>query len=260
MTNDMPTSPRMPNAGCRMPPEGYIHSVETAGTVDGPGIRFVVFTTGCPLRCLYCHNPDSRNLKDGKLTSAADVVKEISQYADFLKRTGGGVTVSGGEPLYQQDFVTTIFKGCKAMGLHTALDTSGYLGKAVSQSLLDVTDLVLLDIKSFDSETYKKVTNTKLQPTLDFADHLAALGKPMWVRCVLVPGLTDNMDDFDRLADYLKKLGNVQKVEILPFHKMGEAKWKALGYKYELEDTQPPTPEVIQKVQEVFTRRGLSTV
>ena len=240
--------------------EGYIHSVETAGTVDGPGMRFVVFVTGCPMRCLYCHNPDSRNLKDGKLTKAQDLINEITSYSDFLKRTGGGVTISGGEPLFQQKFVTAILKGCKENGLHTAVDTAGYLGKMVRQELLDVTDLFLLDIKSFDPETHEKVTEKKLQPTLDFAQHLASIGKPMWVRCVIVPDLTDDLPTLERLADYLKELCNVEKIEILPFHKMGEAKWEALGLEYKLADTQPPSPELIEQIHEIFSKRGLAVV
>lgn len=250
----------MLNAECRMPTEGYIHSVETAGTVDGPGMRFVVFVSGCPMRCLYCHNPDTRNLKDGKLTDANDLIAEILQYSDFAKLTGGGVTISGGEPMFQQKFVTAILKGCKENGLHTAVDTSGYLGKMVKQELLDVTDLFLLDIKSFDPETHKKVTGKELAPTLDFAQHLADKGKPMWVRCVIVPGLTDNLDHLENLADFLQELGNVEKVEILPFHKMGEVKWKALGLPYELADTEPPAPELIRQIQEIFARRGLNVV
>ena len=257
------------NAICQMPNasptksetlQGYVHSVETGGTVDGPGMRFVIFVTGCPLRCLYCHNPDSRNLKDGKLMRAADLVAEAAQYGDFMKRTGGGVTVSGGEPLFQQAFVTEIFKGCKEHGLHTALDTSGYLGRMVKKELLDATDLVLLDIKSFDPATYEKVTHKKLQPTLDFARTLAEIGKPMWVRCVIVPNLTDNLDDLSRLADFLKDLGNVEKVEVLPFHKMGEPKWQAMGLPYTLADTQPPSPELIAQIHEIFRGRGLSVV
>ncbi|MDD3181810.1 MAG: pyruvate formate-lyase-activating protein [Alphaproteobacteria bacterium] len=240
--------------------EGYIHSVETAGTVDGPGMRFVVFVSGCPMRCLYCHNPDTRNMKDGKLTRAKDLVAEIMEYSDFIKRTGGGVTISGGEPLFQQKFVTAILKGCKEHGLHTAVDTSGYLGKMIKQELLDLTDLFLLDIKSFDPATHEKVTGKKLAPTLDFARHLAAIGKPMWVRCVIVPNLTDDLDVLGKLADFLKELGNVEKVEVLPFHKMGEAKWEALGLTYQLKNTQPPSPDLIQHIHEIFAARGLSVV
>jgi len=238
--------------------EGYVHSVETAGTVDGPGLRFVAFLAGCPMRCLYCHNPDTRHLKAGRLTQAADLVAEIGQYADFLKRTGGGVTLTGGEPLFQHAFVTEVFKGCKELGLHTALDTTGYLGKNVKQALLDVTDLVLLDIKSFNPDIYAKVTGRKLEPTLAFARLLAAQGKSMWVRCVIVPDLTDNLDDLSRLADFLATLGNVEKVEVLPFHKMGEVKWQQLGLPYTLAETQPPSSDLIRAVHALFRDRGLS--
>lgn len=241
------------------PAEGYVHSVVTGGTVDGPGMRFVIFTTGCPLRCLFCHNPDTRVLEHGKLTKAADLVAEAVSYKDFFGKTGG-VTVTGGEPLFQQDFVTEIFKGCKAHGLHSALDTSGYLGKMTKQALLDVTDLVLLDIKSFDTETYRRVTGMNLRTTLDLAERLAEQKKPMWIRCVLVPGLNDDIPTFEKLADYLKTLGNVEKVEILPFHKMGEEKWKALNYKYELSETQPPSPELTEQVRSIFRSRGLAVV
>lgn len=240
--------------------EGFIHSVETAGTVDGPGLRFVVFVTGCPLRCLYCHNPDSRHMRDGKKTTAAEIVAEISKYHDFLIRTNGGVTVSGGEPLLQQDFVTEIFRGCKAMGLSTALDTSGNLGGQVKGELLNVTDLVLLDIKSFDHFAYKKITGVNLQPTLDFAKKLDALRKPMWIRYVLVPGLTDNIDSINGLADFLSGLSSVERVEVLPFHKMGEHKWESLGLAYTLKDTQPPSPELVEKVRGIFALRGLYVV
>ncbi len=240
--------------------EGYVHSVETAGTVDGPGLRFVLFLTGCPLRCLYCHNPDTRHMKDGKLRKASELVAEASRYADFMHKTGGGITISGGEPLMQQDFVTEIFKGCKAAGLHTTLDTSGCFGKNVASELLDVTDLFLLDIKSFDAATYQKVTSGKLEQALDFARLLAEKGKKMWVRCVLVPEVTDDPKAFEALADFLAELGNVERVEILPFHKMGEEKWKELGYDYKLEQTQPPSPEQTDLVRGIFKKRGFDTV
>lgn len=238
--------------------EGFVHSVETAGTVDGPGIRFIVFLSGCPLRCLYCHNPDTRNKSSGTRTRAYKLVKEISEYEDYFKRTGGGVTVSGGEPLIQQDFVTAIFKGCKERGIHTALDTSGWSGSEVQQELLDNTDLVLLDIKSFDPKTYTKVTKQKLAPTLEFAQLLADQKIPTWIRCVLVPGLTDKLDPYEKLADHLVELGNIEKVEVLPFHKMGENKWESLGFKYELGDTEPPSKELVTTVQDIFKKRGLS--
>lgn len=240
--------------------EGYVHSVETAGTLDGPGIRFVVFLTGCPLRCLYCHNPDTRLMKNGTLRKASEIIHEAQEYSDYMGRTGGGITISGGEPLMQQAFVTEIFKGCKKAGIHTALDTSGCIGSSMSQDLLDATDLFLLDIKSFNTKIYKKLTNGRLESTLDFARILAAEGKKMWVRCVIVPDLTDNIDHLTALSEFLNELGNVERVEVLPFHKMGESKWKDLGYDYQLADVQPPSPVKIQLIRNIFTQNDLKTV
>ena len=239
--------------------EGYVHSVETGGAVDGPGLRFVVFLSGCHLRCLYCHNPDTWHLKDGKKTDVADLLKEIALYTNYLKRTGGGVTATGGEPLAQPEFVTALFQGCKSLGLHTALDTNGYLGENATQALLDATDLVMLDIKAFNPDVYKKLTGAELAPTLRFAEHLSAIGKPTWLRYVLVPGWTDDLASIAELAAYAAKL-KMEKVEVLPFHKMGESKWEAMGLPYTLKETEPPSPDLIAQVKEIFVSHGLQTV
>ena len=239
--------------------EGYVHSVETGGAVDGPGLRFVVFLSGCHLRCLYCHNPDTWHMKDGKKTGVAHLLNEIALYAHYLKRTGGGVTATGGEPLAQPEFVTALFQGCKALGLHTALDTNGYLGENASQALLDATDLVMLDIKAFNPEVYKKLTGSELAPTLRFAEHLSAIGKPTWLRYVLVPGWTDDLASIADLAAYAAKL-KMEKVEVLPFHKMGESKWEAMGLPYTLKATEPPSAELVSHVKEIFVSHGLQTV
>lgn len=188
---------------------------------------------------------------------AADLIAEAVSYKDFMQRTGGGVTLTGGEPLYQPDFTREILQGCKRAGLHTALDTSGFVGRRVDPALLDAVDLVLLDIKSFDPQTYKKVTSHKLEPTLEFARLLAERKQPVWIRCVVVPNVTDDVDTYARLADFLVELGNVEKVELLPFHKMGEGKWQALGLDYQHSATPVPTPEDMQAAREVFLRRGL---
>jgi len=238
--------------------QGIIHSIETGGTVDGPGIRFVLFLAGCPLRCLYCHNPDTHDPNRGEKKTVGDLLEEIACYKDFFTRSHGGVTASGGEPLMQAEFVTALFRGCKNMGIHTSLDTSGYLGAKATDELLSVTDLVLLDIKSFDPENYRKVTGVMLQPTLDYAERLARMKIPIWARFVLVPGLTDDFAMIERMADYLAKLGNVERVEVLPFHKMGEPKWKALGLTYALKDTLPPSAEVFEKVKGIFAIQGLA--
>lgn len=239
--------------------EGFVHSVETGGAVDGPGLRFVVFLGGCHLRCLYCHNPDTWHMKDSKKTGVAELLNEILLYSHYLKRTGGGVTATGGEPLSQPEFVTALFQGCKAMGLHTALDTNGFLGDNATDALLDATDLVLLDIKAWDPEVYKKLTGAELAPTLKFAERLSAMGKPTWLRYVLVPGWTDNLQDIYALAEYAAKL-KVEKVEVLPFHKMGEPKWEAMKLPYTLKETEPPSAELTAHVREIFVSHGLKTV
>ena len=238
---------------------GYIHSVESAGTLDGPGIRRVLFLTGCPLKCQYCHNPDTRKMKNGRCTDAFSELREIARNREMLQKMKGGVTISGGEPLVQPDFVATIFEGCRKMGIHTALDTSGYLNEHATDHLLSLTDLVLLDIKSYKPDTYRRVAGVDLQPTIDFAERLAKLGIPVWLRCVLVPGLTDDMDAFGQLALKAQELGNVERVEILPFHKMGEYKWKELGMEYQLFDTPEPTQEQINRARHQFEAVGLDT-
>ena len=240
--------------------DGYIHSVETLGTVDGPGVRYVIFAQGCPLRCLYCHNPDSFKMKAGRFVASGVLLDEIRGMADFLGRARGGVTISGGEPLVQPEFIASILRGCKEMNLHTALDTTGYLGAAATDAMLDDIDLVLLDIKSFDPAIYRRVTGVELQPTLDFARRLDGRGNRMWIRFVLVPGLTDDPANVEGLADFVASLKLVERVEVLPFHKLGEFKWKELQMAYQLGDTQIPTPESIERVHGIFASRGLTVV
>ena len=175
-----------------------------------------------------------------------------------MQASGGGVTISGGEPLLQPQFVREVFRQCQALGIHTTLDTSGFPDFARSQPVLDHTDLVLLDLKSSDPETYHNVTNVSIAPTLYFAKHLSAINKPTWVRFVLVPGLTDDPDNIKGIAQFVATLRSVEKIEILPFHQMGKYKWKAMGYKYLLEDTPTPTPEQIQQAVDIFSSYGLS--
>lgn len=239
---------------------GWIHSYETGGTVDGPGVRFVLFLNGCSLRCQYCHNPDTWHMKDGQELGVDEVLAEIRKYRKFLKITGGGVTISGGEPLVQAPFLANILRGCKRMDLHTAVDTCGYLGARYTDAMLEDTDLILLDIKSWFPETYREVTGRELQPTLDFARRLADIGKPTWLRYVLVPGLTDDERNIEGLADFAAGLGVIERVEVLPFHKMGEEKWRALGLEYRLTETRPPEHNLVRRTQEQFRRRGLEVV
>jgi pyruvate formate lyase activating enzyme len=236
---------------------GSVHSWELVTAVDGPGTRMTVFLSGCPLRCLYCHNPDTMEMRRGTDVPADELLGRIARYRGVMRATGGGLTISGGEPLMQPAFVKRLLRGARAMDIHTAIDTSGYLGSHLSDEMLDDVDLVLLDVKSGDPETYRRVTGRDLQPTLDFGRRLAARGTEIWVRFVLVPGLTDDVDNVEAVASYVATLASVSRVEVLPFHQMGRDKWSELGLTYELEDTQPPTPELVERVRDQFRARGL---
>ena len=237
---------------------GYIDSVETCGAVDGPGIRYIVFTRGCPLRCQYCHNPETQGRPSGTLKTAGEVLADAMRYKRFLRR--GGLTISGGEPLMQPDFVHAILRGAKEKGIHTALDTSGFLGQKASDELLDDVDLVLLDIKGGIPATYKETTGVHLQPTLDFAKRLDARGNKMWIRFVLVPGLTDTEQNIDAVAAFTKTLKHVDRVEILPFHKMGESKYANAGIPYRLSDTPSPTQEQVARARGIFAKHGVAAI
>ncbi|TWA64285.1 pyruvate formate lyase activating enzyme [Azospirillum baldaniorum] len=247
-------------AGTGASVRGWVHSVETGGTVDGPGLRYVLFLAGCPLRCQYCHNPDTRHMHDGSPAQSSDVLADIATYADFLHRAHGGLTISGGEPLVQPEFCAAIYRGAKQLGLHTALDTSGFLGSHADDHLLADVDLVLLDIKAFKEATYRAVTGVPLRPTLEFAERLSAMRKPIWLRYVLVPGLTDHLGEIEGLAEFAAGLEVVERVDVLPFHKMGEFKWKQLGLPYALANTEPPPPELTERVRGIFRTQGLKVV
>ncbi|MFF0088174.1 pyruvate formate-lyase-activating protein [Streptomyces canus] len=236
---------------------GRIHSWDLSTGVDGPGTRFVLFVSGCPLRCLYCANPDTWHMRDGKETTVDEVMQEIEKYRAFITTAGGGVTVTGGEPLLQPAFTGAILRSCKEAGLHTALDTSGFLGARASDEILSETDLVLLDIKSFDVNTYRRLTGGELGPTLNFATRLDRLGVPMWIRYVLVPGWTDAPDAIDGMAGFVAGLGSVDRVDVLPFHKLGAAKYEALGLPFPLRDTPGPTRDSVDRVREQFRAHGL---
>lgn len=238
--------------------KGRIHSIETCGTVDGPGIRYIIFTQGCLLRCQYCHNPDTRDPFEGQEATVDELIADIKTYRSYLNFSGGGVTITGGEPLLQPEFVREIFRRCQALGIHTALDTSGFPEFEASKPVLDYTDLVLLDIKSFDPDIYHRVTSVSIEPTLHFARHLSATHHPTWIRFVLVPGLTDDPENVEGLAQFVATLNGVEKVEVLPFHQMGAYKWKALGLPYLLEDTNPPTSEQVEAVKQIFSSYGLT--
>ncbi len=235
---------------------GYAHSYELSSRYDGPGVRVVLFVSGCLLRCTYCHNPDTWHLKDGTRVSVQQVLDRLKAFAPALRALDGGLTISGGEPMVQMEFTRRIFAGAKEMGLHTAIETSGYLGDKVDDRYLSALDLVLLDIKSSDPATYKKVTGRDLAPTLRFAERLAKIGKPAWVRFTLVPGETDDPANVDGIARFVAPMKNVQWVEVQPFHQMGAFKWKAMNIEYKLNDTPSAPPELTKRVIEQFRAAG----
>ncbi|MDX3568053.1 pyruvate formate-lyase-activating protein [Streptomyces sp. ID05-47C] len=237
---------------------GRIHSWDLSTGVDGPGTRFVLFVSGCPLRCLYCANPDTWHMRDGREATVDEVMAEIEKYRAFITVAGGGVTITGGEPLLQSTLTGAVLRRCKEAGLHTALDTSGLLGARATDELLADVDLVLLDIKAFDVTTYRKLTGGELAPTLNFATRLDRLGKRTWIRYVLVPGWTDDPEAIDGLARFLSGLDSVERIDILPFHKLGAAKYDALGIPFLLRDTPVPDATLVDRVRGQFRAQGLT--
>jgi pyruvate formate lyase activating enzyme len=235
---------------------GYAHSYETASRYDGPGLRVVLFVSGCLLRCTYCHNPDTWHLKDGTYVSAQQVIDRLGAFASALRSLDGGLTISGGEPMVQLGFTRRILAAAKQMGLHTAIETSGFLGDRADDRYLSCLDLVLLDIKSSDPKTYRAVTGRDLAPTLRFAERLAAIGKPVWVRFTLVPGSTDDPANVDGIARFVAPMKNVEWVEVQPFHQLGAFKWKAMKLEYKHTETPQPTPDLIKRVIDQFRAAG----
>lgn len=238
---------------------GSIHSWELVTAVDGPGTRMTVFVAGCPLQCVYCHNPDTLLMRNGQPIATEELLKRIKRYRRIFKATGGGITLSGGEILMQPAFALNVLKGAKEMGIHTAIDTSGYLGASVTEEMLGNIDLVLLDVKAGIPEVYREVSGGReLQPTIDFGDRLSERGTEMWIRFVLIPGLTDSMENIDAIADIVTRWKTVTRLEVLPFHQMGMDKWEALGLEYTLKDTKPPSVDLTEAVRQRFRDRGLT--
>jgi pyruvate formate lyase activating enzyme len=237
---------------------GFLHSYTTGSAVDGPGVRVVAWTTGCMWRCQYCHNPDTWTMKNGIPVSVAQALDGLGKYRQGLKVMAGGLTISGGEPLMQDRFVVKLLAGSKKMGIHNTIESNGYLGEKLSDAELETIDLVMLGIKQWNPEHHKALTGRDIEPTLQFARRLAARRRPMWVRFVLVPGLTDNPEDIAGIARFAAGLGNVERVDVLPFHQMGRFKWERLGIRYALQDTQPPTPEACEQACRIFTDAGLT--
>lgn len=235
-----------------------IHSWELVTAVDGPGTRLTIFFSGCPLRCLYCHNPDTMLARDGQDVELDTLLARIKRYRTVFKASGGGITLSGGEVLQQPQFAARLLHETKRMGIHTTIDTSGFLGRNVTDEMLEDIDLVLLDVKSGNEQTYNKVTGRTLAPTIEFGDRLAANGTEIWGRFVLVPGLTDAYENVEQVADIMARWSSLSRVEVLPFHQMGADKWEALGRTYELADTKPPSLELLERARNQFRSRGLT--
>lgn len=234
--------------------KGIIHSTESFGAADGPGLRYVIFVRGCRMRCRYCHNPDTWSAEGGEEFSADEVLKKALRYRNYWKKDGG-ITVSGGEPLLQIDFLTELFKKAKAEGVNTVIDTAGnpftreepFFGKF--NELMKYTDLLMLDIKEINPERHKALTGFDNANILDMARYLSEIEKPVWIRHVLVPGHTDFDEDLDALGEFIGSLQNVERVEVLPYHTLGKFKWENLGIKYTLEDVSPPTEERIKNAE-----------
>lgn len=233
--------------------KGRIHSFETFGTVDGPGIRFVIFMQGCMLRCKYCQNCDTWSLKGGELYTVSSIVDKILRYKSYFDVSNGGVTISGGEPLLQVDFLIELFTKLKELGIHTAIDTSGcFTINDKIKKLIDLTDLFLLDIKCINDEICKDLTGVSNEKELLFAKYLSDNNKPLWIRQVIVPGITDKEEDLLKLKDFIKGLKTVSKVELLPYHDLGKYKWLELGYKYELENIRLATNDDIERAKKIL--------
>jgi len=236
---------------------GFLHSFTTGSAVDGPGVRVVAWTAGCMWRCLYCHNPDTWKMTNGLPVSVTRASEELRKYRRGLGVMAGGFTLSGGDPLMQHRFAVKLFAAAKGMGIHTALDTNGYYGDRLSDAELQSIDLVLLDIKEWDPERHRALTGMDNRPTLEFAERLAARKRPVWLRYVLVPGLTDNVAGIAELAAFAGRLGNIERVDVLPFHQMGRFKWERLGIPYTLGSVSPPTTELVERTCAAFRNEGL---
>ncbi len=237
---------------------GFVHSFTTGSTVDGPGVRVVAWTAGCMWRCLYCHNPDTWRMSNGIPVTSERATEELRKYRHGLAAMGGGFTLSGGEALMQDRFAVKLFAAARGMEIHTALDTNGYYGERLSDAELDTIDLVLLDVKGWDPERHKQLTGMEIGPTLAFARRLAERRRPVWLRFVLVPGWSDDAATVEGIAGFAAELGNVERVDVLPFHQMGRFKWEKLGLDYKLHDLKPPSAEAVEKACAVFRGVGLT--
>jgi pyruvate formate lyase activating enzyme len=237
---------------------GYLHSVETFGTLDGPGIRYVLFFQGCHLRCLFCQNRDTWERRPGRVATVEELLGEFRRYKPYMTSSGGGITASGGDPILQPDFVASLFEASHAEGIHTALDTSG-LTRITPEvtTLLAHTDLVLLDVKHVDPQAHRELTGRSNERIIAFAHHLAEIEKPVWIRHVIVPGYTDTHESARATAEFLTAFPNIERVDLLPYHAYGKHKWEALGEPYPMEGVEPPSPARVAQLRECFVDAGL---
>lgn len=239
--------------------KGRVHSIETFGTVDGPGIRFILFMQGCPLRCKYCHNRDTWDVKGGTEYTVDEIIDQVNKYSSYMKFSGGGLTVSGGEATLQPEFLKELFKKAQAHKIHTCLDTSGFVNIDVIDPVLDYTNLVLLDLKHMVTEKCKDLVGVGVDKTLEFAKHLSDRNIPVWIRHVLVPGVTDDIENLELMGKFISTLKNVERVELLPYHTLGVHKWENMGFEYELKDVPDATKEDIEKASQVLAQFGIIT-
>lgn len=237
-----------------MSTSGRIHSFESCGTVDGPGIRFIVFLQGCLFRCKYCHNRDTWDTHEGKVVSVEEIINEAKSYRHFMNASGDGVTCSGGEAMLQPEFVRDFFRAAKAEGIHTCLDTNGYIRKftPVIDEVLEVSDLVMLDIKQINDDIHQDLVGVSNKRTLDFAQYLHKINQPTWLRYVIVPGYTDDDESAHKLGEFIKDMDNIEKIELLPYHKLGAHKWEAMGEEYPLEGVEPPSKETMDRIVSIL--------
>jgi len=239
-------------------PKARVHSVETMGALDGPGLRYVLFLSGCPFRCAFCHNPDTWANPPAAEKSADEVVADVKKYAEFFKFSGGGITVSGGEPFLQAEFLAELFGKLRADGISTCADTCGGVELSVAvRSAVDRTDIFLLDIKHVDEDAHKEITGQPFGKTRKFLDYISSLNKRVWIRQVLLENITATPQYAEKLADFLKPYP-VEKVELLPYHDMGKYKWEKLGLEYKLETMQPPTTQAVDEVRKILAERGFN--
>jgi pyruvate formate lyase activating enzyme len=233
---------------------GHVHSIETCGTVDGPGIRFIIFLQGCLMRCKYCHNRDTWDLDGGKDMTVDELMTELLQYRHFIDASGGGITISGGEAMLQPEFVKAMFEACRLEGIHTCLDTNGFVRRIdeTTKAVLDVADLVLLDIKQMDNKKHIDLTHVSNKYTLDFARYLAEQNQPVYLRYVVLPGYTDCIEDVHALGKFIEPMKNIEKVEMLPYHELGKHKWTAMGEIYPLDGVNPPAREKMEEIKSIL--------